>query len=81
MVAWTQEHAKAHVQQIVDQWMAEHPDEMARLVKETIQDGIAGMMLAAMERRMAAPLAQLAQSVVKTQQELVNKGLVSTQGY
>lgn len=81
MVEWTQEAAKAQVQAVVEQWLTEHPDELAKLVKEVIQDGIAGAMLAAMERRMATPLAQLGQSVMKTQQELVSKGLISSNGY
>jgi hypothetical protein len=77
LVEWLQEAAKTHVETVVDQWIADHPAELEKLVKDVIQDGIAGSMLAAMERRMSAPLLQLGNAVAQMQYDLAQKGLVT----
>jgi hypothetical protein len=77
MVEWLQTAAKVHVETVVTQWIADNPATLERLVKETIQDGIAGAMLAAVERRMSAPLMALGNAIMDTQQQLVSKGLIS----
>ena len=58
-VSMIEQHMKESVSTIVSQWVADHPEEVAKVLKETIEAGIFNMMASHFASKTSWPLQQL----------------------
>jgi hypothetical protein len=69
LVQLVRELLKERVTAAVDLWLKEHPEEVTKAIKESIEKGIFGMIQSYVDSKTRWPLEQL-------QQQLMNSGLL-----